>query len=137
MIRIDEHVQPRSINRPFVNTSHQRSIEDCTILKPLKGTAPENKDARLRLFANGVRSGPEGFDVYSCHVVLLKMHPDDGSGINYEGIKYENNQIQVSPDWDTAAIAGKPLKESIRILADQYVRYRDETRREDIRSRCC
>ncbi len=132
LIRVEEHVQPRSMKRLGVNTSGDWSVEDCYVTKSLKGSLPESQGIRLRLFRSGVTAGPEGFDVFSRHVVFLKRRPDDGSGILYESLKYQNSHIQVSPDYDPRLLAGKSLKERLAALVREYRRYRDaKARRED------
>lgn len=132
VIRVDEHVEPRSLRKPAVNTGGFWSVEDCYVLKTIKGNVPESSLIRLRLFKMGVTAGPEGFDTFSSHIVFLKKRAEEPGKVPYESLKYDNCQIQVSPDCDPRPTNGKSLKETVAILVEQYCKYRDaKARRED------
>lgn len=130
LMRIDEHVETPSLARGLLpNTGSLWYVEDCTVLKVFKGHLTEGERVRLRLFHSGVTGG---FGIGSHHVVFLTEATADARDVRFQALKYENSHIQVSPNSDPAKLAGKSLKESLRLLVSEYRQYRMErAKRED------
>src|SRR5260221_6490499 len=128
LIRIKEHIEPQHPERP--NTSYAQSEERCEVLKTLKGNVTEHSVIPVHLF-DGDFVLPDRFRRGTCHVVFLsngiynngKPDLDAQGNVRYFSLKYQNNNIEVSPKCDPKALAGKSIAESIKILIDDYRAY--------------
>jgi hypothetical protein len=132
LVRIDQHVETPSLVRGLLpNTGSDWYVEDCFVLKTFKGHLKQGELVRLRLFKSGPASDAGGFGIATHHLVFLSRVPGTAT-VLYQGLKYENSSIQVSPNADTRKLTGKTLKESLRLLVPEYQRYRQEkAKRED------
>lgn len=126
LVRIDQHVETPSLVRGLPpNSGSEWYVEDCMVLKTFKGRPKAGELVRLRLFKSGPASDSGGYGIATHHVVFLSRVSGTAATVAYQGLKYESSSIEVSPNADTRKLAGKSLKQSMRLLIPEYQRYRD------------
>ena len=123
VVRIDSHINNQS--NPSLYTTHR-----CYVYQTLKGEVPVGKTIPLRLI-DTTGSFREKFRLLSTHLVFFVKEPKDKDGIEYRSLQWQGANIEVSPFGNEKLPEGKSIKETIKLLIQRYVEYRNEEQKKE------
>ena len=97
----------------------------CYIYQSLKGDIPANKFLPLRLMDTS-GSYREKFRLHSAHIVFLNKSAKSRDEAEYQSVNFVGANIEISPFGNEKLPANLSTKETIKLLIQRYVEYRDK-----------